>query len=232
MKRRFSVNDEGNLVDRDGVVLGRVTSITIDAPSDGSTGGKGGAVPSEEQQSLLGESQPPTPSEPAEVAAAIDRVWAAYVAAMSPRNKELDPQGRKIIREALKVATADECIRAIAQCARSEYHQGKNEKRRKYNSLSHILRGRQGEKTTRERIDWWLDRETDGNGGVAVTSEEGFKIATLKDRVRRGGEESDDGAQAVKELADQHGIETRWASQVRARQTVRIPTFWRDGRPA
>jgi hypothetical protein len=84
-------------------------------------------------------------------------VWRHYCAAMQPRHQGLDSESRKIIKEALKVATLTECKRAIDGCRSSAFHMGENENRRKYNALSQILRGKRGRQTTRERIDFFLE---------------------------------------------------------------------------
>jgi hypothetical protein len=116
----------------------------------------------------------------------IDVVWAHYVGVMQPRNRELDEQGRKIIREALKVATVEECCGAIDGCKASSHHMGQNDRRRKYNRLSNILKGSaQRNKTTREQIDWFLDvAERAGVRGPGlksgVTSGERDKISRCK----------------------------------------------------
>lgn len=89
--------------------------------------------------------------------AAIDEVWAHYVRVLKPREKTAGDEERKIIREALRVATVAECKRAIDACASSGFHMGENDKRRKYNSLSQILKAKPPRYTTRERIDFFLD---------------------------------------------------------------------------
>jgi hypothetical protein len=96
------------------------------------------------------------PSPLFEVAPKPMEVWEHYVAVMRPRRAVLDDQERKIIKDALKVATVDECNRAIDGCANSPFHMGSNDRRRKYNSISQILKGRPGRETTRERIDYFI----------------------------------------------------------------------------
>jgi DNA-binding MarR family transcriptional regulator len=98
----------------------------------------------------VGGKTPPTPSED------VERVWATYVECMEPRSADLDAEGRKLILAALKVADADECCNAILGCKASAFHMGDNDRRRKYNRLSQILKGKQGGKTTREQIDMFL----------------------------------------------------------------------------
>ena len=90
-------------------------------------------------------------------------VWDHYVAVMSPRRTELDKESVEIITAALKVATVEECNQAIDGCAASPFHMGQNDKRRKFNGLSQILKGKRAggprstAVTTRERIDFFID---------------------------------------------------------------------------
>jgi hypothetical protein len=86
-------------------------------------------------------------------------VWNEYVRVMKPRDAGLHEQERKLIRDALKVATLDECKGAIRGCYASDFHMKRNGKggSRKFNRLSDILRGKQGKKTTREQIDFLLE---------------------------------------------------------------------------
>jgi hypothetical protein len=106
--------------------------------------------------------EPLAPSSPREV-------WATFVKVMKPRRRELDDDGRRIIVAALKVATVEECINCIEASATSDYHQKRGQhatrKGRKYNRIGDVLKPRplRGE-TQRDRIDFWLERQTDGSG--------------------------------------------------------------------
>lgn len=86
-------------------------------------------------------------------------VWKHYAQVMKPRDGGLHDQERKLINQALKVATLDECKRAIDGCYASDFHMKRNGKgaSRKYNRISDILKGKQGKKTTREQIDMFLE---------------------------------------------------------------------------
>lgn len=86
-------------------------------------------------------------------------VWATYVEVIRPRQRDLDPGGRKIIRDALKVASVDECKRAILGCSKSDWHMGRDPRTngRSYKQLSQILKGKRGGRTTREQIDLFLE---------------------------------------------------------------------------
>jgi len=172
LKRRFTINEDGNLEDRQGVVLGKVVGITLDVPSTppspasdpasdaepagaGSSGGRGLFFLEGEQQQ--------EEKEKANAAGArgsfdpVLEVWEHYCRVMDPRHKGLDSQTRKVIREALAVATLSECKRAIDGCRSSDFHMGKNDRGRKYNAVSQILKGKRGGRTTRENIDFFLD---------------------------------------------------------------------------
>lgn len=190
MKRRFTINDQGLLEDRDGVVIGKVVGITIDIPdvrpepvgATGTEGDDGGTIGG--QTSLLelvpklgeGSGGVGEKGEPD-----VERVWAHYIAVMQPRRTELDPGARKVIREALKVASADECCEAISGCANSRFHMGDNDRSRKYNSISQILKGRRGQETTRERIDYFINM----NSGQSKHSIDPSVSSVARDRIQR-----------------------------------------------
>lgn len=146
----------------------------------------------------------------------VGEIWAHYVAEMNPRQRLISDEERRIIREALKVATISECKRAITGNARSPFHQGQNERGRKYNTISQILRGKRGRQTTRERIDYFLDlyemRGVSGLlDGVPSGSHAIFQQRMLD--VRRGDRLGT--AQAIQQAQEseawlrQHGIEVR-----------------------
>jgi hypothetical protein len=92
---------------------------------------------------------------------------------MHPRKSTLDAEGQRIIRDALKVATVQECQRAIIGCEASDFHmkRGRYAQRPgpKHNALSKILKGKRSGRTTREQIDLFLeiaDRAGAASGGV------------------------------------------------------------------
>lgn len=190
MTRRLKLDGAGNLVDRDGQVFGRLVGVTIDV-AEGEGGTTGGERISPQQQSLTSDVAEglgggtgegvPAPPDP------IETVWAHYVAVMKPRNKVLDSQARAVIRDALKVATVVECCDAISGCKASAFHMGQNDRARKYNRLSQILKGKRGGRTTREQIDFFLDIAERAGARVglqsAVTSADPAKISRCKQAV-------------------------------------------------
>lgn len=180
-------------MDRDGHVLGRVTSITLEMSDEAASslppvGGRGVGRSSGEQQATT-ENGDKHSRERAELSASIDAVWATYVEAMKPRRKEAGPEERKLIREALKVASTDECQRAILGNLSSAWHQGANPRSKKYNRLSHILKGRQASangqaRTTRETIDYFIDvADRASVGAEGVSSADPAKVRTAKREV-------------------------------------------------
>lgn len=103
------------------------------------------------------------------IPAPVDEVLAHYVSVMKPRWSvaKAGDDVRKLVRDALKVATVDELKLAIDGCARSPYHMGTNPQRKRYNSLSHIMKARReaqmpngnriAPRTLREAIDYFID---------------------------------------------------------------------------
>lgn len=120
------------------------------------------------------------------VSSQIRHVWAFYVETMKPRRTELDPQTAQVIKDALKVANSEECIGAIRGCSKSSHHMGDNEHGKKYNTISHILRGKRGIRTTREQIDLMLTYD-DENDSVARPSGASAEILAAKRAVRQYG---------------------------------------------
>lgn len=150
MRVRYTINKAGELVTKDGVSLGRITSITIERPE-----------PVEPAA---------TPAEEAALPSPVLAVWERYVAAMKPRHKTLDAERRRVIQGALKVATVEECQRAIAGCLASDWHMGRDPQTsgRTYKQLSHILKGKRGGRTTREQIDFFIELADRASGQPQV----------------------------------------------------------------
>lgn len=164
MRKRLSIDGEVLLKDRAGTTVGRLTSITVELYGD-------------EELADAAEAQPALPGAPDDPVA---EVWQHYVAVIKPRHVELDPQARAVIRDALKVASLDECKRAIDGCRASDFHMGQNERRRKYNRITHILKGKRGTRTTREQIDLFLDIAEKRSAGPGVASGSPARINEAK----------------------------------------------------
>jgi hypothetical protein len=108
MKRRFAINDAGELVDRDGYVLGRVTSLTLEMGADvefpqGDYRGLSLRLNSRGWRQLKlvvgvwGRSRS-SPIRSMPCGRRTSRSWGRG-------KKDLDPGGRRVIKDALKVAT-------------------------------------------------------------------------------------------------------------------------------
>lgn len=110
-------------------------------PSDEPSGGDPSGLPSG------GQAAEPEP---------VEAVWQRYRQHKPKMPGRLDRERREVIRRALKVATVEECCKAIDGCFASPFHQGDNETGKKYDALSTILRGRAGKETTRERIEFFM----------------------------------------------------------------------------
>lgn len=195
MGSRYHLEPPAVLLDRRGNPLrdaeGNVfvlQSITLDTrpPDDvehppspvGTTGAA--VVVGEQQQTSLGLDAGSTDSAAREKFDPVKDVWDHYCSVMQPRNRGLDPQARAIIRDALKVATLSECKRAIDGCKASDFHMGRNDRSKKYNRLSQILKGKRGGKTTREQIDMFLEIADKSGVASRVTSADPAKVNNAK----------------------------------------------------
>lgn len=194
-------------------LVGHVTAVQVEVGvgPDGKleTGVVGVWIDETEQFEMVLASEPPTPgSDPASA------VWGHYVKVMEPRKKELDPETRRTINNALKVAEVDECNKAISGNKASSYHQGENKQGRKYNKISHILRGRSGQgpapaRTTRETIDFFLDIAAKSGVESHVPSVDPARVRQAKQDVRDALEFPGD------ERVVERGMEaTRWLEQM------------------
>jgi hypothetical protein len=191
VRRRFTLNEDGDLADNHGYVLpmrvfcqSRIVGVVLEAPAEAFRGmgepteGEGSDV--DVLPSTKGsKEQPRKPQDDRTL-----RVWDAYVATMRPRQAVLDPQARTVIRDALNVASEEECIGAIRGCAKSAFHMGDNDRHKKYNSLSQILRGKRGIRTTREQIDLMLDIDK-ANDSAELPSGELAEIEAAKRTIRQ-----------------------------------------------
>jgi hypothetical protein len=146
----------------------------------------------------------------------VDEVWACYVLKMKPTSTVAGEEERKIIRNALKVASVRECKEAIEGCALSDWHMGNNPQGVKYNKLSNILRGKRGKKTTREQIDMLREKlaQAVAAGHAVNSSVDPALVSKAKDDVRRGFRLKGDPdavkqAEASERWLAEHGIPTQ-----------------------
>lgn len=203
---------------------GGFTSFTDSGTVTDPLGGKGGVVdPSTREGSGEGAAPPfDTPSVPAsrdgsqETREKVDRIWNSYVLHMKPASTLAGDEERKIIRDALKVASEQECCEAIEGCRASDYHMGSNPQQKKYNTLSHILRGKRGKRTTREQIDMMRDirGKAVASGHSVVSSVDPAIVGQKKNEVRRGHQlkgdpEAVERAAAAEQWLREQGIDTQ-----------------------
>lgn len=144
-----------------------------------------------ETRSILGTQEEPKRTGSPVGSKDVERVWNHYCSMPGKRVRPLPEQERKVILAALKVATADELVICINECWKSDFHMKRREHQdrpgQRYDKLTQIIKGRQGKETTRERIDFWLERaETTGVAGSGVPSADPAVIARRKQDVQRG----------------------------------------------
>lgn len=175
MIKRFNINDEGYLTDRDGTVLGKVKGITLDMPLDG---GKG------EGSSVLGSL--PTIKRDSPLAPGVDVVWQAFVEIREREGKplrstDLTPSNARMISKGLKEVrgTAD-LIRALDGLVNWQQKRGGGL------DLSRLLKTHPNGNSLHDQIEFFIGEagETGEHGGSQpITQDEMIKINRLKDTV-------------------------------------------------
>lgn len=144
---------------------------------------------------------------------AVSEVLACYDQTFRPQDWGEDD--RREVRAALQIATVEQLKKAILGNKASDYHQGANEKRKKYNTLSHIIRGKQGRKSRREQIHYFIEiyEKARATRGTVKSNVDAALVSTRKEEVRRAhrlshdSEAAERGRRAEQWLAEQ-GIET------------------------
>lgn len=124
---------------------------------------------------------------------------------------------RREVRAALEIKSVAELKKAIVGNKLSGFHQGENDRRKKYNTLSHIIRGKQGKKTRRETIDYFIgifDQHKGAGGSVTDHSADPARIRTMKEEIRRAhhvgdDEESQERSRRAEAWLAERGIETK-----------------------
>ena len=177
MSQRLSVDGHGRLVNRNGEVVGRIASLTIELDS---SGGKGGirlepssrvalSSNAEESQALaLSSNVQETLLPDGGVGEATDeaKVWAHYQRVIpSGSLYQLDNKRKAIIRNALKVRPLAQVLRAIDGLAVSPHHNGQNDRRKKYLGIRYALQGIGGESND-ERIDKMAEIASSAESGL------------------------------------------------------------------
>lgn len=184
MLRRFTINDEGYLVDRDGYSLGQVAGITLNMPS----GGKGAS------SSVLGGL--PQTKKDSPLAPGVDEVWAHWVVKREEIGRPVrgvnvenpghpSPSVGRMIAKGLKEVDgkAGDLMRAIDGLFEWMKARGGNP------DLSRILRSYPGGRPLGEQIEFFIVQSGDAGAHGAsgsITPEEMVKINRLKETVISG----------------------------------------------
>jgi hypothetical protein len=140
-------------------------------------------VPKNRQEPLKDSGSPPTPPQ-----SPVERVKAHYLRTF-PR-KRLGPDDVAILRKALSVAEEAEVLTVIDACAASDYHQKRGAHRQrkggKYNAVGKIFKPRPSKgETWRSRIEWWLEKREEQQGGAEKGS--GKYAAAARAKSARAG---------------------------------------------
>jgi hypothetical protein len=191
MRVRFSIDDEGELVDRDGHVLtwsllnlSRVVSLTLETTkSDGTTGGffKASELQKVERKE--------NPSGPSAISQEVAEVWAHYDALIGKGRRKLRTAQTRDIQRALDVCGIQVVKDAISGLANSPHHNGQNDTGAKYLDIRYALRGNsQRGETPEERIERMAQLANSPMAAETTTRDRGVAegwIAQLKTDVRR-----------------------------------------------
>jgi hypothetical protein len=180
MRTRFSINEHGELVDRDGNSLGKVVSLTLETPkTDGTTGGLF------KTSELLKKQPRPLSAISQEVA----EVWAHYDALIGKGRREIKTAQIRDIQRALAVCDIQLIKQAITGLSVSPHHNGQNETGAKYLDIRYALRGNsQRNETPEERIERMAQLAHSMPAVEATTRDRGVhegRVASLKTDVRR-----------------------------------------------
>lgn len=122
---------------------------------------------------------------------------------------------RREVRAALEIKSVPDLKKAILGNKLSGFHQGENDKGKKYNTLGHIVRGKKGKKTRRENIDYFIEKfeEHKGAGGAVRSDADPAIVKTRKEEIRRahrvqGDEEATERARRAVVWLEERGIHT------------------------
>lgn len=177
MKKRFVVNSEGNLVARDGQVLGKVVGITIEVSPEEPRGG-GEEISSQGTTFAVSSSdvvEKRTVDGGTGETAEIDQVWATYQRCFPKKRVKLDPKLRRVIGKAIDVRPVETCCRAVEGLLRDRWcmdHQP-----RPYDGIGYALAS-VGKESIEERIDRMASQaverihaQPDSRSGLIIPSE-------------------------------------------------------------
>lgn len=189
-QRRFQIEGDGRLVDREGFVLGRVTSMTIDVdPATMATLGVGGHIggPSQRED---GEGQGDEGSgekgDQGEAAPSLlerqRRIWSHFLVATGrDPQKPLTPSNQRLISKAMGEHPDDVLIQAIDGLVAHVNRKGGN------SNLSRVFKTRPGGSPLGEQIEWFAQQSPSAGAMTSVIpSEVAASISDAKQSIRRG----------------------------------------------
>jgi hypothetical protein len=184
MRTRFSLNEHGELVDRDGNSLGTVVSLTLETPkTDGTIGG---LFKASKQQKNEGNRNPVVPSA---ISQEVAEVWAHYDTLIGKGRRKLKTAQTRDIQRALEVCDIQLVKDAITGLANSPHHNGQNETGAKYLDIRYALRGNsQRGETPEERIERMAQQAHSSMAVETTTRDRGAAegmVAQLKTDIRR-----------------------------------------------
>lgn len=182
-KRRFTVDDRGWLVDRDGAVLGKVVGITIETPPANvlGVGGKGviselGTVEDKKAGRGVGE-----PSTGDGIRQQVEALHEHVVATLSPKHTALSPSRERMYRKGLAEMPLDVCKQAIEGLLAWQRRKGGDL------NVSRVFQTRPGGSPLGEQIEFFAKQAPSaGAGSAVVPSEVAASISDAKRNVHRG----------------------------------------------
>lgn len=155
-RKRLDLGKDGLLRERDGTVVGRLVSLTVELGGEGPLGGKGVKEIQGQTTLAVGSSDACDNSSVGgvgEVLSEVEEVWAHYERVVpGAKRLKLDAKRRSIIGKALKVRPKVRCCEAIDGLAASPHHNGQNDRGKKYLGIQYALKG-MGAESDDERID-------------------------------------------------------------------------------
>jgi hypothetical protein len=140
-KHRLTLNEHGELLKRDGTVVGRISAISVEI--DDETWGTMGEVVAVGETANVKDTTP-HPSKPGEQTTlmpdAVVELYAHYQSKVKgAERRPLDAKRRRCCAAALKVRDIEVCKRAIDWLAVSPHHNGKNDRMQEYLDIKYAL---------------------------------------------------------------------------------------------
>lgn len=112
----------------------------------------------------------------------ISELWAHYEVTFPSTRRELNEKRKRIIRNALRVRTVEECKLAITGLKHSPWHNGDNPVEKKYLDIRYALAGI-GDESNDDRIDKMIEFAPANDSGQAQVAQ--IKVDRRVDLLRR-----------------------------------------------